>query len=132
MAAVNVSRFLAGVLGTALGLLPIAPPEHVHRHEDHGHAHVTIHRHLTPHGLHRTDRESNFDDDDDSPAITVDTVYNVATPIVIGAPERSGIERIDPPTPRQIERPLADVSVLIHGPPRAPTGLRAPPFSPTT
>jgi len=129
---VKVSRFLAGVLGTALGLLPIAPPEHVHKHEDHGHAHVTIHRHLSPHSPHRTERDSNFDDDDDSPAITLDTIYNIAPSIVIAAPERSVIERIDPPTLRRIERPLADVSVLIHGPPRAPTGLRAPPFSPTT
>jgi hypothetical protein len=38
---------------------------------------------------------------------------------------------MEPPAPRNFERPFADVDILIHGPPRAPTPPRAPPVSPT-
>ena len=48
---VKASRLLAGVLGIAMGLLPVAPPEHVHEAEEQGHVHAVIHRHLKPHGI---------------------------------------------------------------------------------
>ena len=70
-------------------------------------------------------------DDDDGPVLTLTTVYNVPAPLVVAGPPRIVREWTEPPTPRRIERPLADVDTLIHGPPRAPTPSRAPPFSPT-
>ena len=129
---VKVSRFLAGVLGAALGLLPVAPPEHMHEAEEQGHVHVVLHRHLNPHGIleHHGEHHSTVDDDD-GPVLTLTTVYNVPAPLVVAGPPRIAHEWIEPPTPRRIERPLADVDILIHGPPHAPTAPRAPPFSPT-
>ena len=127
-----MSRFLAGVLGAALGLLPFAPPEHMHEAEKEGHIHVVVHRHLNPHGIvgHHAEHHSTVDDDD-GPVLTLTTVYNVPAFVVVAAPPRIVRELIEPPTLRRIERPLADVDILIHGPPRAPTPPRAPPFSPT-
>ena len=127
-----MSRFLAGVLGAALGLLPVAPPEHMHEAEEQGHSHVVIHRHLNPHGVLEPYAEHHSTvDDDDGPVLTLTTVYTVPAPLVVAGPLRIVREWIEPPTPQRIERPLADVDTLIHGPPRAPTPPRAPPVPPT-
>ena len=129
---VKVSGLLAGVLGAALGLLPVAPPEHAHEAEEQGHIHVVIHRHLNPHGLLEQHAEHySTVGDDDGFVVTLSTVYNVPAPVVVAGPPRIERERIEPPTPRRIVRPPADVDILIHGPPRAPTPPRAPPLSPT-
>jgi hypothetical protein len=120
------------VLSAALGLLPIAPPEHIHEAEEQGHVHVVIHRHLKTHGILEHDAEHHQTlDDNDGPVLTLATSYNVpALPVIGGAPRTLGAW-IDPPPPRRVERVLADVDILIHGPPRAPTPPRAPPVSPT-
>ena len=38
------------VLSLAVGLLPMAAPEHVHDRDEHGHAELVVHRHMPPHG----------------------------------------------------------------------------------
>jgi hypothetical protein len=126
-----MSRFLAGVLGAALGLLPVVPPDHMHEAEEHGHVHAFVHRHLNPHGVlehHDADHRPTLDDDD-GPVLTLSSIYEVPTSVVVASPPRIVSAWIEPPAPRQPERPLGDVEILIHGPPRAPTPLRAPPFS---
>ncbi len=127
----KVPRFLAGVMGAAFGLFPIAPPEHMHEAEKHGHVHVVIHRHLEPHDLleHHADGKTTVDDDD-GPILTPTAVYTVPAQQVIAGPQRTVSAWAEPPAPRRNERPLADVETLIHGPPRAPTPSRAPPSSP--
>lgn len=131
---VMASRLLAAVLATALGLLPVAPPEHVHEAEEHGHAHAVIHRHLEPHGIlnqHHANRHPELKDDD-GPVLTLTAAYTgplaAFTP---AAPQVAGV-LIEPPSFHAFERPFADVDLLIHGPPRAPTPPRAPPSIPTT
>jgi hypothetical protein len=138
MAVVNLSRLLAGALAAALGLLPVAPPEHVHEAEEEGHSHVVVHRHPAPHGIleHHADHGSApevEDNDHDGPAftLTADYVVPVSSAAVAVRPQAVSV-LLEPPKPVFFERVFADVELLIHGPPRAPTGLRAPPFSPAT
>jgi len=45
MPPVTGRRLLAGLLGVALGSLPIAPPEHVHEAAAQSHPHLIVHRH---------------------------------------------------------------------------------------
>ena len=132
MPPVKVPTILAGVMGAALGLLPIAPPEHLHEAEEQGHVHVVIHRHLTPHDLleHHAHCQATVDDDD-GPILTPTAVYIVPAHQPIAGPERLATAWIEAPGLRREERPLAKVETLIHGPPRAPTTSRAPP-SPLT
>jgi hypothetical protein len=127
---VQVSRILASVLGVALGLLPVVPPEHMHEEEEHGHARV-LHRHLKPHDVleHHGEHRSRVDDHD-SPVLTLSASYNVPQPVVIAAPGRVAASWVEPPPPRPAARAFVDVDILIHGPPRAPTPLRGPPVSP--
>jgi hypothetical protein len=124
---------LASALSLAIGVLPLAAPEHVHEREDHGHAKVVVHRHMPPHGFvdHHREHQSSLDDDDE-PVLTLTTVYTVPSSIVLATPERSASALIEPPEERSVERVLTKFDIPIHGPPRAPAGLRAPPFSPAS
>jgi len=132
---VKLSRLLAGVLGVVMGVLPIMPPEHVHEAQEQGHVQAVVHRHLPDHGVfdHRADdhHPATVDHGDD-PILTLSSVYNVAVPFVMVAPVLRVEARIAPPEPRRVARASTDVEILIHGPPPAPTGLRAPPAIPTT
>jgi hypothetical protein len=138
MRAVNLSRLLAGALAAALGLLPVAPPEHVHEAEEAGHSHVVVHRHAAQHGIleHHADHGSapEVDDNDhDGPAFTLTADYVVpASSAAVPVRPQPVSALLEPPKPVVFERVTVDVELLIHGPPRAPTGLRAPPFSPAT
>src|SRR3954471_14733300 len=86
---VKASVLVAGVLAIATGLLPVAPPEHVHEAETQGHVHAVIHRHLKPHGIldHHEEHHSAVDDDD-GPTLTLTTTYTVPTPLSLGSPAR--------------------------------------------
>ena len=134
MLPVMMSRFLAGALGVALGLLPVIPPEHVHEAEEAGHVHAVVHRHLNPHGVfdhHDADHQPTLDDDD-GPVLTLTSIYEVPASLVVASPPRIVSTRVEPPPAPPSTRSVIDVETLIHGPPRAPTPLRAPPFSPAT
>ena|SRR5580765_4879307 len=117
-----------------MGVFPIAPPEHLHEAEEEGHLHFFIHRHLPDHALleHHSDHHPATVDHDDGPVFTLSSVYNVPTSFVIVAPVQIVTAHVEPPEPRRVERLFTDVDILIHGPPRAPTGLRAPPSLSTT
>jgi hypothetical protein len=124
---------LASALSLAIGLLPLAAPEHVHEREDHGHAQVVVHRHMPPHSFleHHRGHQASLDDDD-APVLVLTTVYTVPSSVSLAAPERLASALIEPPERKSVERVLTKFDVPIHGPPRAPAGLRAPPFSPAS
>ena len=121
------------MLAGAMGLLPIVPPEHIHETEEDGRHHLVVHQHLQSHELleHFGDASGAFDDDD-APILTLPAVFTVTPPILIAAPVLLAVEFVEPPIATSYERPIDDVEILIHGPPRAPTGLRAPPSLPTS
>jgi hypothetical protein len=132
-----LSRLLAGALAAALGMLPVAPPEHVHEAEEAGHSHVVVHRHPAPHGIleHHADHGSATeveDNDHDGPAFTLTADYVVPASFAVPVRPQAVGALLEPPKPVVFERVTADVELLIHGPPRAPSGLRAPPFLPAT
>jgi hypothetical protein len=74
---VRLPGIIATVLSLAVGLLPVAAPEHVHEREDHGHAELVVHRHMPPHGVldHHGAHQASVEDDD-APILTLTTVYN--------------------------------------------------------
>ena len=129
----RVPGIIASALSLAIGLLPIAAPEHVHEREDHGHAEVVVHRHMPPHGLldHHSAHQGSVEDDD-APILTLTTVYTVPASLILAGPERFVSSLIEPPRPERIERSQTKFDVSIHGPPRAPSVLRGPPFSPAS
>ena len=130
---VSVSGIIASVLSLAVGLLPIAAPEHVHEREDHGHAEFVVHRHMPPHGLFDHHREHQASvEDHDAPILTLTTVFTVPASVILAAPERLMSALVEPPAPERIERSQTKGDVPIHGPPRAPSVLRGPPFSPAS
>ena len=130
----KVSRLLAGALAVVMGVFPIAPPEHMHEAEEEGHVHVFVHRHLPAHGLleHHPDHHPATVDHDDGPVLTLSSVYNIPSIFVVVAPLRTVTAHVEPPQPKRVERSSTDLDILIHGPPRASTALRGPPFNPTT
>jgi hypothetical protein len=129
---VRLHQLLAGALVAVSGAFPMAPPEHMHEAEDHGHVHAFIHRHLPAHALldHAPHHFATLDDDDD-PVLTLSAVYTVSAPFVISVPVVS-VVTVEPPPSAPVDRGSPHVEILIHGPPRAPNGLRAPPALPTT
>ena len=127
----KASRALAGVLAAALGLLPLAPPEHAHEAETR-HSHVIVHRHLNLHGIQPHHQELSTIDHDEDPILTLSAVYNVPPQPEIAGPVPSAGELIQPLVLSRSEGSFIDVEILIHGPPRAPTPPRAPPARPTT
>jgi hypothetical protein len=128
-----MSRVLGSVLSLALSLPPVIAPEHVHERDDHGHAQLVVHRHMSPHGMldHHREHQASVDDDD-APILTLTTVYTVPGPVILGAPERVVSALVEPPGAQRIQRPQTRFDVPIHGPPRAPDSLRAPPPSPAS
>jgi hypothetical protein len=130
---VRLPGIIASVLSLTVGLLPVAPPEHVHEREDHGHAELVVHRHMPPHGLLEHHREHQASvEDDDAPILTLTTVYTVPASVILAVPERLVSSLIEPPKPERIERSQTKFEVPIHGPPRAPSVLRGPPSSPAS
>jgi len=130
---VRVPGIIASVLSLAVGLLPVAAPEHVHEREDHGHAGLVVHRHVPPHGLldHHREHQASIEDHD-APILTLTTVFTVPASLILAAPERLMSSLVEPPAPERIERSQTKGDVPIHGPPRAPSVLRGPPFSPAS
>ncbi len=131
---VLVSR-LTGVvvLTAAIGVVPIAPPEHVHETREEGHHHqLVVHRHSQAHGAsHHSAEHEGLLEDDDGPVLVLPATYTVppAPNGAIAAPS-TVVRLIEPPSVKSLHRPADFVEQLIHGPPRAPASPRAPPFSP--
>jgi len=125
------SRVVGLVLVATVGWIPIAPPEHVHEEEEHGHETLLVHRHLGAHTLpqHLSGHEPIFDHED-APILTFDPVYVVPSASnPVAEPASTLVAMIEPPAGETLHRSRDYVERLIHGPPRAPTSLRAPPAS---
>lgn len=129
MAAVRGNPMLPLVLAAAVGWLPMAAPQHVHGSEAHGHQRLELHRHHEMHGLaHSHAPHGAAVHEEDAPAITLDVAYAIpdrqaqADPrsIVPVVPSQAAVAGALYRTPDYLGQ-------LIHGPPRGPTGLRAPP-----
>jgi len=130
------SRGVSLILAGALGMVPLLPAEHAHEVEADGHSRVVVHQHAQPHSIghvpiehHRHDRQGIVDHPDD-PVLTLSTVFTASAPQTLAVPARIVVAIIQP-----VHRDLGRASIgfverLIHGPPRAPSGLRAPPISP--
>ena len=121
------------VLAAALGLVPLAPPEHAHQTETSGHRQIVVHQHSEAHAMGhpsggRGDRRA-FDHPDD-PILTLSTVYTAQAPQLPAVPVRTVIAIIQPLQAEAGRASHGFVELLIHGPPRVPTGPRAPPASP--
>jgi len=129
MLSVNVRRQAGVVLVVALGLVPLLPTEHVHELTDaDGHHEVVAHRHSAPHAVSMIDSErGDIVDHPDGLTLNLDDSYTAPAPYVHQLPAMPvAMVTIDPrlsvaPASRDFSAPPA------HGPPRVPTGLRAPP-----
>ena len=124
-------RVSSAVLAAAVGLVPIVPPEHVHETEEQGHHRMVVHRHVDAHPLAAPagphDRELHEDDD---PVLTLTAVYTVpGSPLVPAASPSFVVVLPEPPVTATFHRGGDSREPLIHGPPRAPASLRAPPRS---
>jgi hypothetical protein len=130
MAGMRVCRWVGVLyLTVMMGWSPVAPPEHVHESDDeHGTHHVLVHRHAEGHleGVHAAEHAELGEGE--SLTLTLDVAFMVPPSPVHSIPVSTvAIVLDEPPVPLAQRVVAADVELLIHGPPRAPTGLRAPP-----
>jgi 1,6-anhydro-N-acetylmuramate kinase len=135
-------RAISLVLAGALGAAPLLPAQHAHEAEENGHSRIVLHQHAQPHTIgqlpgqnHRHDRDGRHDrqgtvDHPDDPVLTVSTVFTTSAPQTLGVPARVVVAAIQPVHVDIGRASSGFVERLIHGPPRAPSGLRAPPVSP--
>jgi len=128
-------RALSVVLAMAIGLLPIAPSEHVHETtEADGHHEVVAHRHVQ---VHRTDVDvdahahhgSATVDHENTVVATLDSVFTAPNAYVPQGPALVVVGIFQAPVAKVTPVPVEFIERLIHGPPRAPTALRGPPIS---
>jgi hypothetical protein len=127
MKAVLRLRILGVVLAVSVAGLPLAPPEHAHEAENHGHERLLVHRHLDAHSNARhVDHEGVADQDDDT-ILALDAVHAVPPAITILAAPEAAVALAEPPATVLLFH-QGDFEPLIHGPPRAPNGTRAPPL----
>ena len=126
----SACRAFLPALVAALGLGPVVPPEHAHAVEEHGHREVIVHQHAHAHAIGHLplgrDVDRAFDHPDD-PVLTLSAAYTTPAPQWLAAPSRTVVGLIEPPLIEAGSATNGFVELLIHGPPRAPTGLRAPP-----
>lgn len=130
MPSVFAFRALGVALAAAMAFMPIVPPEHVHDAEEHGHHHLLVHRHSQPHGFtHHADGHTGVLDDDDAPVVTLNAAFTVP-PVPAGAlaAPSANVHYLAMPPVQRLHVPVGFVERLIHGPPRSPASLRAPPF----
>lgn len=136
MRTVLLFRALPLVLAAAIGLCPLAPPEHLHEATDaDGHHDQVAHRHTL---LHVSDTDSDHHDDegvhvedaDHDALVNVDAVLPMPTAPASFATPAADVVRILAPANYQRMLPAAFVEQLIHGPPRASPDPRGPPSSP--
>ena len=129
-----VSRTVSLCLVAGLAALPLAPVEHVHRtdgpdgHQVVAHAHFEDHHHQA---ASDDDHLATHVEDDDSVVLTLDRVFvpEQAAPHL----DMTAAAGIYLPPRAVVRAGAADryLQRLIHGPPRGPTSLRAPPSTPT-
>jgi len=125
------SRLWAVLIVLALGLVPVAPPEHVHETtEADGHHESIAHRHAEVHWIDvsRSDGGTTVDHPD-SVIVTVDGVYTTPDPQVVAMPAIAPALLLIAAPDATAARARPAFEPLIHAPPRAPSSPRAPPVS---
>jgi hypothetical protein len=132
---VTVVRWLHVMsLVVAVGGNPIAAPEHAHGSDKDGSAHVLIHRHahghFSDHHHSSTEHRSVLDHDEGS-VLSLQAPYGLpSAPVALAAPSLSATTvTLAQPSALHASHIAEYVARLTHGPPRGPTGLRAPPSS---
>jgi hypothetical protein len=123
-------RASAALVAACLALAPILPAQHVHEANHHGHGRVA-HQHLSPHHLPAPETAlGHHVERDDEPILTLTTVYTVPPPPGMAAPPADAVTLLTVPPVAVVRQHTQYVERVIHGPPRAPTSLRAPPLHP--
>jgi hypothetical protein len=127
MRAVSRLRILGVVLAVSVAGLPMAPPEHAHQADDHGHERLLVHRHPGAHSnAHHVDHQGVADQADET-ILALDAAHAVPSSITILAlPATATVALAEPPAVALLST-QGNFEPLIHGPPRAPNGTRAPP-----
>lgn len=121
------------VLVAVLGLLPLAPPAHVHDTVDEaGHHGLLAHQHADTHGpvdvvVHAAGREPVHIEDAESVVATLDAVFVAPASPDLAAPALVAAVRIGPGRSSHPVAPTPYVERQIHGPPRALSLTRGPP-----
>ena len=127
---VVTSRVLALALAASVASFAVVPPAHVHEEEEEGHHELLVHRHLSAHVLQHSGARHGAIDHQDERILTLDAVYTVPSASSQVAPALpTTVTILEPPVVVLPVRHPESVEPLIHGPPRAPTGLRAPPIT---
>jgi len=126
-------RAVSLCLVAALAGLPLAPVEHVHRTEgSDGHHQVVAHAHLEDHHHAEPgdDHLATHVEDDDTVVLTIDRIFIPEPPVP--HLEMTTAAAVYVPPLAVVRAGAADryLQRLIHGPPRGPTSLRAPPSTP--
>lgn len=123
-------RLTALLLAAAVACVPLAPPEHVHEGHDDHHGPL-VHRHAEVHVFtEQVHHHGAVLDDDDGAVVTLTAAFTLPSPLVLPAPATANVLLPFDPSPGEpLRRAAAFVELLIHGPPRAPASLRAPPPS---
>jgi hypothetical protein len=127
MRAVLRLRILGVALAVSVAGLPMAPPEHAHEADDHGHERLLVHRHLDAHSnAHHVDHEGVINQDDQT-ILALDTIHAVPSSItILAVPAAVAVAVAEPPAVVLLSA-QDNFEPLIHGPPRAKNGTRAPP-----
>jgi len=116
------------VLACCLVLWPLAPAQHVHEIEEHGHHALVAHSHTETHHAHASSAETRLTrDDDDSVVLTLDPVFAPPHQAVTVAPHLTHATVIVEPPVYRVLLAAPYVERLIHAPPRAPAVVRGPP-----
>jgi hypothetical protein len=121
---------LALALAASVASLTVVPPAHVHDEDEDGHHELLVHRHLSAHVLLHHEFSHGVIDHADERIVTLDDVFTIpSAPVPVTAPPVATVTILDSPAVVLQVRLPRYVEPLIHGPPRAPAGLRAPPFT---
>jgi hypothetical protein len=128
-ATARIASFLSILVTASMGVLPLLPDEHVHDvTTEEGHHTLVTHRHLEPHQVGQHHAGTTLDHLD--PEIVHDSVYTAPPKTALGVPAAI-VSTQALPAPARVATIVRDVPrVPIHGPPRAPCHLRAPPSRP--
>jgi hypothetical protein len=113
-------------LALLVAALPVIPPEHVHEQVASSGGRALVHRHAVPHSpAHRHAASATVDDSDS--VLTIDPLFTVVAKVYVAGPVLAKTD-IAVDSPRNWSfRIRTFEAVPIHGPPRGPTQLRAPP-----
>ena len=123
---------LVSCLAVATVWNPIVPAEHIHESEHHGSIHHLVHRHIHGHFEsipHEAEHDALGADHHDGPVVALDVDSAMPSAVTGFTPAVPVVVLLAPPADPVIHRTRDHLALLIHGPPRTSTGLRAPPPS---